>query len=137
MTSTRNNDGEGWTQVDRKKRNQRKKSTGNFGVTGSRKGDNYILKAAVRRADAYVGCVDKDVTVNDIKGFIEPIFDIEVFFVSKLNIFSNVHNVFKVCVKANVQNRLFGSDKWTEDIVVDKFHNKRNKNSDRDNASSK
>ena len=136
-TNTEESDGEGWAQVDHKKRNQRKKSTGNFGVMGSRKGDNCSLKAAVRRADAYVGRVDKDVTVEDIKSFIEQTFDIEVFSVSKLDIFSDVHNVFIVCVKANVRDRLFDSDKWPEDIVVDKLYNKRSKNSDRDNASSK
>ena len=116
------------------RRTKEKKSTGNFRVTGSRKGDNCSLKTAVRRADAYIDRVFKDVTVDDIKCFIEQTFDIEVFSVSKLDIFSDVHIMFKEYVKANVRDRLFYSDKWPEKYGVDKLYNKRSKNSDRDNA---
>ena len=137
IVNTEESDKEGWTIVDRKKKNQRKRSTGNFGIKGSKKGDSCSLKAAVRRADVYVGRVDRDVTDDDIKNFIQQSFEIEVFSVSKLDIFSDVYNAFKVCVKANVRDKLFDSDKWPEDIVVNKFYNKQSKNVAKDNASSK
>ena len=134
--NTEEGDKDGWSLVDRRGK-RRKKSTGNFGIKGSRKDESCGLKAAVRRADVFVGRVDTDVTVNDIKEFIERTFTIEVFSVSKLDIFSDVHNAFKISVKANVRDKLFESDKWPEDIIVDKFYNKRNKSSMKDNVPTK
>ena len=75
------------------------------------------MTTAVRRADVYVGRVDKDVTADDIKSFIEQTFDTEAFSVSKLDILSDIHNVLKVGVETNVRDRLFDSDKWPEDIL--------------------
>ena len=72
---------------------------------------------------------------NDIKEFIEQTFEIKVFSVNKLDIVSDVHNAFKVCVKANVRERVFNCEKWPEGIIVDKFYNKKVKKSSKDNVS--
>ena len=74
-------------------------------------------------------------TWNSIIYFIEQTFSIEVFSVIKLNILSEVHNAFKVCVRATVRDKLFDGEKWPEDIIVNKFYNKRTRKSSRTSTS--
>ena len=119
-----------WVLVGRDKRKPREsiRKKNNFrqmsGVTGSRKGDNHMLKAAARTADVFVGRVDKVVDAEEIKSYVESNFGIQTVSLMKLNIRSEIFNAFKITVKSNDRDKLFNAELWPEDIVVNKFYNR-------------
>ena len=119
-----------WTLVSRDKRksreNIRKKNSfkQTTGVTGSKKDENQMFRAATRTADVFVGRVDKAVADEDLKNYVKINFGVQILSVTKLTIRSEFFNAFKINVKSNDRDKLFNAELWPEDIVVNKFYNR-------------
>lgn len=117
--SSLDNEQDGWIEINRRRKAQRGK---NKGVRGTGKGIGGQVRAVRRTADVFLGRVDHSVTENDIKEHIKDNFDISVLNIEKIEIKSTSFNAFKIAVLLSERDSLFNSDKWPEDMVVDKFY---------------
>ena len=121
-------DEEGWQHVQSRnsKRRDSRPSYKTFkGVTGARKGSDDMFRAVKRYVDVFIGRVEKGVAEDSIKDYIISNFDVEVVAICKLEIRSDIFEAFKVTVKLSDRDKLFNSDLWPEDIIIDKFYNRR------------
>lgn len=102
--------------------NNRKRKTG---ITGKKKTEEASFRAATRYADVFIGRLDEGVSTDVVKDYIVENFKIPVVGISKVEIRSERHVAFKVTVNIRDRQSLFNSELWPEDIVVDKFYNRR------------
>lgn len=111
-----------WTTVQRK--GDRRRGTNRIsGVRGSRKCDGTTFKAAKRFVDVYIGRVDLEVKAEDIQEHIRSVCGVKSS-VSEINIRSDEHRAYKVNVNILDRDKLFDSELWPENIIVDKFYNR-------------
>lgn len=94
------------------------------GVRGQRKCEGTSFKGAIRFVDVFIGRVDKEVQCEDIENYIKDVMGIEVRSVIELVIRSDDVKAFKVTLKLADREKLFNSELWPEDVVVDKFYNR-------------
>ena len=95
-------------------------------VTGSSKSLQQ-LRAVKRTADVFLGRMDNAVSEEDIKQYVVDNFQIDVFKIEKLDIKTDLYNAFKITVSFNERDKLFNSELWPEDVIVDKFYNRSKK----------
>lgn len=114
-----------WNLVDR----NRKRRLGSEGVrggsrlVGARRGTG-TLKAVRRTADVFIGRLDTSITAEDVATYIDSTFDIMVYSIQQLDIISKDFVAFKVNVNMNDRTKLFNSELWPEDVIVDKYFNR-------------
>ena len=131
--------GGAWSLVGEKERQQRQqrhlrraeasgmaKRTATSRVTGSSKSLQQ-LRAVKRTADVFLGRMDNAVSEEDIKQYVVDNFQIDVFKIEKLDIKTDLYNAFKITVSFNERDKLFNSELWPEDVIVDKFYNRSKK----------
>ena len=112
------------TRIQRKRETRTTEKKNDGKVTGSKKTEGGTFKAAARRADVFVGRVDRDVAADEIATYIKEAFSIDPISVTKLDIRSEIYNAFKVSVKFLDRDKLFNAELWPEDILVKKFYNR-------------
>ena len=117
-----------WTYVDSRRRregnynnNYRRKDL----VYGTRKDIIQGFRAAPKYSHLFIGRVDKNVSMDEIKMYVENNFNIRVDAIENLIIKTDNYNAYKVSVLSNVFDKLLDSSLWPENIVVYKFFNKR------------
>ena len=120
-----------WTMVGGRQKRERHRQRLARGhtttkVTGSRKAVQQF-RAVKRTADAYVGRVAGDASVEDIKKYVLDNFDITIEDIVQLEIKTDRYKAFKITVAYNDRDKLFNSELWPEDVVVDKFYNRSRK----------
>ena len=93
-------------------------------MRGERKCEGASFKAAVRYVDVFIGRVDKEVQCDDIENYIKDVVGTEVKSVTEIVIRANDVKAFKVTLKLSDRDKLFNSNLWPEDVVVDKFYNR-------------
>lgn len=69
----------------------------------------------------YIGRVDNDVTIDDLKDYILEVSGITVTAVNVLKIRTEEHKAFKVTVKLSEREKLFSPELWPEEMIVDKY----------------
>ena len=89
---------------------------------GARKDGRLALKAVKKTADIYLGRVDKDVSAENIKQYIEEVFNIMIEKIESLQIKTDQYNAFKITVDLEVRDELLKPESWPEGIVVNKFY---------------
>ena len=92
---------------------------------GSRTENVQSLKAVRRKADVFIGRVDKSVEISDIEKYIKEVFDISVIKTEILKIKSEQFNAFKITMLFDERDTLFNSKLWPEGMVVNKYYNRR------------
>ena len=92
---------------------------------GSKKSNERSFRAATRIVDVFIGRVENSVNEDNVKEYIKDTFNIDVSYVNKLKIQSDIYNAFKVGVNFNERETLFNAELWPEGIIVDKFHKPR------------
>ena len=97
-------------------------------VTGSKKTEGGLLKAAVVTADVFVGRVDIDVTAESVASYVKDNFAVEPIHVFKMDIRSDQYAAFKINVRMSDRDKLFDENLWPQDIIVKKFYNRRRRN---------
>ena len=85
------------------------------------------FRAVKRTADAYVGRVACDVAEDDIENYIKENFNINIESTVQLEIKTDRYKAFKITVAYNDREKLFNSELWPEDVVVDKYYNRTKK----------
>ena len=123
-----------WTVVGEKKRQQRKhrlQKDGEAGrprgpVMGSKKGFQQ-LRAVKRTADVFLGRIDNVVSVDDIHTYVSENFKVKLCNVEELTIKAKEYKAFKLTLDFNEREKLFNSELWPENVVVDKFYNRSKK----------
>lgn len=114
---------EGWKEY--KSRNAKRREY--KGILGKKSHENLSIKAVTRYLDVFIGRVDPGVTMDDLIDYIRKTFNISVVNIAQLEIRSDNFIAFKVTVKAMEREKLFNTDMWPEDLIVDKFYNKSKK----------
>lgn len=109
-------------KMQRQQRRLRRENNGR--VTGSRK-EVQQLRAVKRTADVFIGRMDNHVTVDIIKDYISDNFEVKLWNIEELEIKTDKYKAFKVTVSLNERDKLFNSELWPEDIIVDKFYNRK------------
>lgn len=98
-------------------------------VTGSKTSGLRSFKAAQRIMDVFVGRVDNSVSEDDVKDYIKNIFNVDVKYVKKLIIKSDIYAAYKVGVSQSDREMLFDAERWPEGIIVNKFYGRPGSNS--------
>ena len=111
-------------KAHRQRQRFRKETSGR--VTGSRK-EVHQLRAVKRTADVFIGRMDNDVTIEEIKDYISVNFELNVLNMEQLVIKTDKYRAYKVTVNMNERDKLFNAELWPEDVIVDKFYNRRSK----------
>lgn len=111
----------GWNLVENKRKRQRNKKNNSI-VTGSKKSSNGIFKGINKTVDVFIGRVDNDATVNDLKAYIEDNFKIKLIDIHQLIIKSDLYRCFRVKVNLVDRDALFNSEMWPEGIHVNKYY---------------
>ena len=109
-----------------RKESERKKAT--FRVLGSRKSGNQ-LKAVKRTADVFIGRLENNISIENIKEYVIDNFEIEIYNIEQLIIKTDLYKAFKVTVAIDDREKLFNAELWPEDIIVDKFYNRSHRHS--------
>ena len=111
----------GWNLVENKRKRLRNKKNNSI-VTGSKKSSNGIFKGINKTVDVFIGRVDNDATVNDLKAYIEDNFKIKLIDIHQLIIKSDLYRCFRVKVNLVDRDALFNSEMWPEGIHVNKYY---------------
>lgn len=113
---------------ERLRRQQRKENKNAKQMTTSRvtgiKKSSHNFKGIKRTSDVFIGRVDCEVQSDDVGCYIKDNFGIEVNSINELEIKTDRYKAFKVNVALQDREKLFESDKWPENIIVDKFFNR-------------
>ena len=117
---------DGWTLVQREKRNNYKKSNRKTSIIrGSGQNfSNNILKGVDKLVDIYVGRINIVTDIDVISSFIKDNFEVTPINVELLDIKSTDYKCYKVKIKLNERNLLFNPSLWPVGVVIDKFYNK-------------
>ena len=102
----------------------KQRNTNGVRLTGTRK-ETQTLKAVKRTGDVYVGRVDTTVSVEDITKYVNDNFEVDLLNVEQLKIKTERYRAFKITVHLGERDKLFASDMWPEDVIVDKFYSYR------------
>ena len=126
-------DNDEWTLVTKKKRqsprrigNTAKEKHSNYRLLGSKRDAPSTMRAVRRTADVFLGRVDKEVTVDNIKEYIKDTFDVMVRSIESVEIQSKQFNAFKITVLTEERETLFNAALWPEGMIVNKFYKRRN-----------
>ena len=126
-------DNDGWTLVTKKKHqslrrigNTAKEKHSNYRLLGSKRDAPSTMRAVRRTADVFLGKVDKEVTVDNIKEYIKDTFDVMARSIEGVEIQSKQFNSFKITVVTEERETLFNAALWPEGMIVNKFYKKRN-----------
>ena len=93
-------------------------------LTGTRK-EIHTLKAVKRTGDVFVGRVETSVSVEDMTEYIKDNFEVNPLGVELLKIKTDRYVAFKITLNLSERDKLFNSDLWPEDLIVDKFYSNR------------
>ena len=130
----------GWTLVEKRKKSPIKKVTnrreqeksyagngkrGNYKVTGVKKISNNSFKGVRKTVDVFVGRVNTDVQVDDIRNYIGEIFQINILNIEQLDIRSQDTKAFKITVYLDERDCLFNSESWPDGVIVNKYYKKK------------
>ena len=74
----------------------------------------------------FLGRVDKEVTVDNIKDYIKDTFDVMIRSIEGVEIQSKQFNAFKITVLSEERETLFNAALWPEGMIVNKFYKRRN-----------
>ena len=84
------------------------------------------MRAVRRTVDVFLGRVDKEVTIDNVKDYIKDTFDVMVQSVESVEIQSKQFNAFKITVHTEGRETLFNDVLWPEGMIVNKFYKRRN-----------
>ena len=116
-----------WSLVGhRRKRRVTSDTLGGSRMVGAGRGGG-TQRTVRRTADVFIGRLETCVTAEDISNFIKTVFNVFVHNVQKLDIFSRDFVAFKVNVNLSDRIKLFNSELWPEDVIVDKYFNRNSK----------
>lgn len=104
------------------------RKSGSTGFRGAKKHENSAFRAVKRTADVFLGRVSTDATENDILDYVKNNFSVTVTKVEKLQIKTDLYNAFKITVFLVDREKLFNSELWPEDVIVNKFFNRSKRN---------
>ena len=97
-------------------------------LRGMRKDGTSTFRAVKQTIDIFVGRVHKDTTEEDIMKYVHDTFDIDYVAAKQLQIQTDLYNAFKVTVCLSDRDKLFNSSLWPEDVVINKYYNRKKSN---------
>ena len=129
VTENSNRGDDEWTTVDSRRRQEqrnrythlRKKGQ----ISGTRKADTNGFKAANKVLELFIGRVDLNVTMENIKNYVRETFNVNINSIEKLEVKTTRHNAYKMLIETNDLKNIYNAESWPENIIVHKFFNKR------------
>ena len=126
----------GWTLVQRSKRNSKPKNNNSKYKSDSiklirgsgQKCNNNLLKGVDKLVDIYVGRVELNTNEEVINSFIKDNFNISPVITELLKIKSDEFKSYKVKVKLSERDSLFDPSLWPNGVVINKYYNKHYRN---------